>query len=56
MRGDTPVNIAGVVAFPNDEGGARIRFIDSSYNTLFFVPDGGSIVFTPFGGDRELLP
>lgn len=56
MRGDTPVNIAGVVAFPNDEGGARIRFIDSGYNTLFFVPDGGSIVFTPFGGDRELLP
>lgn len=56
MRGDTPVNIAGVVAFPNDEGGARIRFIDSSYNTLFFVPDGGSIVFTPFDGDRELLP
>lgn len=56
MRGDTPVNIAGVVAFPNDEGGARIRFIDSSYNTLFLVPDGGSIVFTPFGGDRELLP
>ncbi len=48
MTGDTPVNIAGVLAYPNDEGGRMIRFIDSDYNTLFHVPDGGNIILTTF--------
>lgn len=56
MSGDTPVNVAGVLAFPNDEGGRLIRFIDSDYNTLFHVPDGGSIILTAFGDDRRTLP
>lgn len=56
MNGDTPVNIFGVLAYPNDEGGRLIRFIDSDYNTLFHVPDGGSIILTTFGDDRKILP
>ena len=56
MSGDTPVNIAGVLAFPNDEGGRLIRFIDSDYNTLFHVPDGGSILLTAFDDRRSVLP
>lgn len=55
MSGNTPVNIAGVLAFPNDEGGRLIRFIDSDYNTLFHVPDGESIILTTFGDDRRTL-
>ena len=55
MNGDTPVNIFGVLAYPNDEGGRLIRFIDSDYNTLFHVPDGGSIILTTFGDDRKIL-
>ena len=35
MNGDIPVNIAGVLAYPNDEGERMIRFIDSDYHTLF---------------------
>lgn len=54
--GDVPVNIRGVLAFPNEEGGRKIRFIDSGYNTLFHVPDGGSIFFTTFDDQRKLLP
>ena len=54
--GDVPVNIRGVLAFPNAEGGRKIRFIDSGYNTLFHVPDGGSIFFTTFDDQRKLLP
>ncbi len=56
MSGDTPVNIAGVLAFPNDEGGRLIRFIDSDYNTLFHVPDGGNILLTAFDDRRSVLP
>ena len=55
MNGDIPVNIAGVLAYPNDEGERMIRFIDSDYHTLFFVPDGESIVLTAFGDDRKTL-
>jgi len=39
-----PVNIMGVVAFPNPNGIRDIRFIDSAYNTLFVIPDGGNVV------------
>ncbi len=39
-----PVNIMGVTAFPNPHGGRGMRFIDSAYNTLFVVPDGGNVV------------
>lgn len=53
---DIPVNIRGVLAFPNEEGGRLIRFIDSEYNTLFHVPDGGNIFFTTFDDRRRLLP
>ena len=56
MNGDTPVNIFGVLAYPNDEGGRLVRFIDSDYNTLFHVPNGGSIILTTFGDDRKILP
>lgn len=54
--GDVPVNIRGVLAFPNGEGGRKIRFIDSGYNTLFHVPDGDSIFLTTFDDRRKLLP
>ena len=56
MSGDTPVNIFGVLAFPNDEDGRLVRFIDSDYNTLFHVPDGENIILTTFGDDRKVLP
>lgn len=55
MNGGTPVNIAGVPAFPNDEGGRQVRFIDSNYNTLFHVPDGGNIILTAFDDSRRTL-
>lgn len=34
----------------------NIRFIDSSYNTLFFVPDGGNIVLTYSDGEKVTRP
>lgn len=55
MNGDPPVNIAGVFAFPNDEGSRQIRFIDSGYNTLFYVPDGGNIILTTFNDWNKYL-
>ena len=39
-----PVNIKGVVAFPNEDGDNSIRFIDANYNDLFRIADGDSIV------------
>ena len=45
-----PVIVMGVVAFPNPNGVRDVRFIDSHYNTLFTVPDGGSVVITHFDG------
>ena len=45
MTDREPVNIMGVIAFPEpDKSKRRIRFIDAEYNTLFYIPDGGSIV------------
>lgn len=34
----------------------QIRFIDSHYNELFTVPDGGNVVLTHFDGKKEILP
>ncbi len=39
-----PINVEGVVAFPNPNGIRDIRFVDSRYNTLFSVPDGGNVL------------
>ena len=45
MTDREPVNIMGVIAFPEpDKSKRRIRFIDAEYNTLFYIPDGASIV------------
>lgn len=33
-----------------------IRFIDSRYKTLFYVPDGGNIVITRFDGEKFTQP
>lgn len=30
----------------SEEKGKMIRFIDSHYNPLFYVPDGGNVVLT----------
>lgn len=40
----------------NDETGKMIRFIDSEYKTLFFVPDGGNIVITRPDGEKLIKP
>ena len=56
MNGDTPVNVFGVLAFPNEADDGLVRFIDSDYNTLFHVPDGENITLTTFGDDRRILP
>lgn len=50
-----PVELHGVIAFPNPNGEREIRFIDSIYNELFKVPDGGSIIVTNFEGQRKTL-
>ena len=51
MTDREPVNIMGVIAFPeSDKSKRRIRFIDAEYNTLFYIPDGGSIVMTRLDG------
>lgn len=49
-----PVNIMDVVAFPNPNGVRDIRFIDSHYNTLFKVPDGGNVVIAHLDGTITL--
>ena len=52
-----PVNIMGVIAFPNPDKDKRvIRFIDSEYHTLFTIKDGESIVVTRFDGEKLILP
>lgn len=33
-----------------------IRFIDSGYNTLFWIPDGANIVLTRSDGEKRTLP
>ena len=50
-----PVDIHGVIAFPNPDGEREIRFIDSNYNMLFKVPDGSAISVTDFEGNRKSL-
>ena len=50
-----PIDIHGVIAFPNPDGQREIRFIDSTYNTLFKVPDGSAIIMTDFEGNRKTL-
>ena len=57
MTDREPVNIMGVIAFPNPDKGERmIRFIDSEYHTLFTIKDGESIVITRFDGEKMVLP
>lgn len=52
-----PVDIMGVIAFPNPNKDERvIRFIDSEYHTLFTIKDGESIVITRFDGEKMVLP
>ena len=52
-----PVNIMGVIAFPNPNKDERvIRFIDSEYHTLFTIKDGESIVITRFDGEKMVFP
>ena len=36
--------------------GKMIRFIDSSYNSLFYVPDGGNVVLTYADGRQDVRP
>lgn len=56
MTNQEPVNIMGVVAFPNpDKEKQLIRFIDSGYNNLFFVPNGERIILTQFDGSKATL-
>ena len=57
MTDREPVNIMGVIAFPNPNKDERmIRFIDSEYHTLFTIKDGESIVITRFDGEKMVLP
>ena len=57
MTDREPVNIMGVIAFPEpDKSKRRIRFIDPEYNTLFFIPDGASIVMTRMDGSSVIRP
>ena len=51
-----PINIMGVVAYPNPSSIRNIRFIDSRYNTKFIIPDGGSILVRSVDGDASILP
>lgn len=56
MTDREPVNIMGVIAFPEpDKSKRRIRFIDAEYNTLFYIPDGASIVMTRMDGSSVIL-
>ena len=57
MSDREPVNIMGVIAFPNPNKDERvIRFIDSEYHTLFTIKDGESIVITRFDGEKMVFP
>ena len=50
-----PVEIMGVMAFPNENGKRDCRFIDSRYHTLFTVPDGGRVIITDMDGSERTL-
>jgi len=56
MREREPVMINGVVAFPDPDGKREIRFIDSSYNELFRIPDGENIVLLTMAEEKQVLP
>ena len=57
MTDREPVNIMGVIAFPEpDKSKRRIRFIDAEYNTLFYIPDGASIVIKRMDGSSVIRP
>ena len=57
MSDREPVNIMGVIAFPEpDKSKRRICFIDPEYNTLFYIPDGASIVMTRMDGSSVIRP
>lgn len=57
MSDREPVDIMGVIAFPNPDKDQRvIRFIDSEYHTLFTIKDGESIVINRFDGEKLILP
>ena len=57
MSDREPVNIMGVIAFPNPNKEERvIRFTDSEYHTLFTIKDGESIVITRFDGEKMVFP
>ena len=57
MTDREPVDIMGVIAFPNPNKDERvIRFIDSEYHTLFTIKDGESIVITRFDGEKMVFP
>lgn len=57
MTDREPVDIMGVVAFPNPDKNKRmIRFIDSEYHTLFSIQDGESIIITRFDGEKMIFP
>ena len=57
MSDREPVDIMGVIAFPNPNKDERvIRFIDSEYHTLFTIKDGESIVITRFDGEKMIMP
>ena len=51
-----PVDIMGVIAYPNEDGKRDCRFIDPHYNELFTVPDGGNVVLTEIDGTKKVLP
>ena len=56
MSDREPVDIMGVIAFPNPDHDKRmIRFIDSEYHTLFTIKDGESIVITRFDGEKMVF-
>ena len=39
-----------------DEQEKMIRFIDSHYQTLFYVPDGGNVILTYSDGEKAVRP
>lgn len=51
-----PIEIMGVVAFPNENGKRDCRFIDPDYNTLFTVPDGENIVVDYLDRESAVFP
>lgn len=55
-RATTYQNDYGVKIVAGEAPPRLIRFIDSQYNTLFHIPDGGDIVITLSYGERLQCP